>query len=325
MRERAPRGRCLPPIPPAPNPTRGEKTKSTDQGASTAGKGQPRVVVVFQSRPDSRKPIPRWKHGYVAFEHKINSSVFMPLLVLLVVCGAGIHIVGLTAFSRGYFRWDVACEEMVMMGDYLQPWRIDGIQTYRIGWAQYHGVGPKEGSDATAMSSTDNGTVGVNLGLEGVAGSSIPELHWLAGIDGASAALGAMTTFGHLLGSAFYAIMLSAMVLLLRSSFRSRRKIFWPALIPSGVLLVWLLTVAVMGFRLVVRWNFREKILDIFYDERFSCQDEGKFGGDFAYIATSFGCITSAVVFFLIWRYGHDADFAVTEHFGRQGSLVEVS
>ena len=133
-------------------------------------------------------------------------------------------------------------------------------------------MGPKEGSDATAMSSTDNGTVGVNLGLEGVAGSSIPELHWLAGIDGASAALGAMTTFGHLLGSAFYAIMLSAMVLLLRSSFRSRRKIFWPALIPSGVLLVWLLTVAVMGFRLVVRWNFREKILDIFYDERFSCQ-----------------------------------------------------
>lgn len=44
---------------------------------------------------------------------KVKSSVFVPLLLVVAVCGAGVHIVGLTSVSFGYFTWNVGCEGVV--------------------------------------------------------------------------------------------------------------------------------------------------------------------------------------------------------------------
>lgn len=37
----------------------------------------------------------------------------MPLLLVVAVFGAGVHVVGLTGASFGYFTWTVNCEGVV--------------------------------------------------------------------------------------------------------------------------------------------------------------------------------------------------------------------
>lgn len=44
---------------------------------------------------------------------KVKSSAFIPLLVLVAVCGAGTHVLGLMGVSFGFFTWSVGCEGVV--------------------------------------------------------------------------------------------------------------------------------------------------------------------------------------------------------------------
>lgn len=117
-----------------------------------------------------------------------------------------------------------------------------------------------------------NGTNGADHDRGGIAGSSIPNRDWLAGIDETSAIVGAMSTFGHVMGFVFHAIMLYATVRLFRSYFRSRQRIFRPAFIASGSLFVWHLLVVLIGFYWAVRRSFERKILNILSEDGFLCQ-----------------------------------------------------
>lgn len=106
----------------------------------------------------------------------------------------------------------------------------------------------------------------------GIAGSSIPNRDWLAGIDETSAILGAMSVLGHMLGLVFHVIMLYATVRLFRSYFRSRQRIFRPLFVASGSLFVWHLLVVLIGFYWAVRRSFQQKVLDILSEDDFLCQ-----------------------------------------------------
>ena len=70
---RIPRGRCLPPITPVPDPQRGEmmKRNSAMQNSSRV-KEQSRIVLLSKGGEGARKPMSDWKRGYVGFERKVN-------------------------------------------------------------------------------------------------------------------------------------------------------------------------------------------------------------------------------------------------------------
>lgn len=75
--ERVPRGRCQPPIAPAPDPRRGEilkSRKSEAYSASRASKRHPSQVVMMSKGGEdvARKPMPKWKRGYVGFKRKVR-------------------------------------------------------------------------------------------------------------------------------------------------------------------------------------------------------------------------------------------------------------
>lgn len=53
-------------------------------------------------------------------------------------------------------------------------------------------------------------------------------------------------------------------------------------------------------------------------------QDNSSVKGDFAYIATGFGCVACALTFVLTWRFGQIADHALVDRFERKASLVVV-
>lgn len=153
--------------------------------------------------------------------------------------------------------------------------RANGEQNYRIGWIQYEGEGPSISSDIATISgnSTDNGTIRADPGQGGVAGSSIPEQDWLAGIDVASATLGVLVAVGHLLGIVFYVVTLViAKKLFFRTHFRSERPLFWPAAKASGALLAWLVGFGGIGFNLAAQENFKETIISILHDDGFLCE-----------------------------------------------------
>ena len=78
--ERVPRGRCQPPIAPAPDPRRGEKMKNRNldaHGANRASRRHPsQVVIVSKSGGHvARKPMPKWKRGYVGFKRKVTTRL----------------------------------------------------------------------------------------------------------------------------------------------------------------------------------------------------------------------------------------------------------
>ncbi|CAM9512370.1 unnamed protein product, partial [Ectocarpus sp. 13 AM-2016] len=105
---------------------------------------------------------------------KVKSSAFIPLLVLVAVCGAGVHVVSLVGVSFGFFTWSIGCEGVVTVtGDNE---RANGIQTYSLGWMRYAGRGPETASDSPTVPvnvTSNNSTAGSDLGKGGVAGSSI--------------------------------------------------------------------------------------------------------------------------------------------------------
>lgn len=84
--ERVPRGRCQPPVAPAPNPRRGElmimKKKDVEaQSSSTggvirsSGRHPSKIVMMTKGRRTApRKPMPKWKMGYVGFKRKVTVS-----------------------------------------------------------------------------------------------------------------------------------------------------------------------------------------------------------------------------------------------------------
>lgn len=77
--ERVPRGRCQPPIAPAPDPRRGEMMKNRYPEARHANRGSkhhPSQVVMMSKggRDIGRKPMPKWKRGYVGFKRKVITS-----------------------------------------------------------------------------------------------------------------------------------------------------------------------------------------------------------------------------------------------------------
>lgn len=79
--ERVPLGRCMSPIPPAPNPCRGEmmlndttKQPQSKQSSSRAGRRQSHILVVSDATRGGHptKPMPKWKRGYVGFKRKVD-------------------------------------------------------------------------------------------------------------------------------------------------------------------------------------------------------------------------------------------------------------
>lgn len=152
--------------------------------------------------------------------------------------------------------------------------RANGQQIYNIGWVRYEGIGPETVPDAATLAgqSAENGTAENDLGRGGVAGSSIPKQDWLVNIDSTSAALGAMTATGHILGLSFYIFMLFFALRLFRSQFRSHRSLFRPAAKASIGLLAWLVGINGMGFFFAVQENYTEKILTTLGEEGFLCE-----------------------------------------------------
>lgn len=49
----------------------------------------------------------------LGFLPKVKSSALVPLLLIVAICGAGAHGVGLAGVSLGYFTWSVRCEGVV--------------------------------------------------------------------------------------------------------------------------------------------------------------------------------------------------------------------
>lgn len=140
-----------------------------------------------------------------------------------------------------------------------------------IGWARYEGVGPDVASES-AIISVANATAGTDLGDGGVAGSSVPKQDWLAGVDTMSAAFGALTALGHVLGFAFYVLMLSTAVRLIRSQFRSNRPLFRPGSRASAALFMWLVGITVLGFYLTTQKGFASTVIAVLNEEGFLCQ-----------------------------------------------------
>lgn len=70
---RMPRGRCLPPVTPVPNPKRGEMMKrNSAMQMSSRIKDQSRIVVFSNAGEAAMKPMSNWKRGYVGFERKVS-------------------------------------------------------------------------------------------------------------------------------------------------------------------------------------------------------------------------------------------------------------
>lgn len=155
--------------------------------------------------------------------------------------------------------------------------RANGLQTYNLGWLRFEGKGPGTSSGSPtlpvdAIPDDNNSTVGSDLGKGGVAGSSIPELGWLFGVDAFSAAFGALTAMGHLAGFAFYALKLFIALRLFRGQFRSDRRLFRPAAKGSASLLVWMAGVGMAGFFLAAKERFVGSVLTTLHSEDFLCQ-----------------------------------------------------
>lgn len=149
------------------------------------------------------------------------------------------------------------------------------MQTYSLGWMRYAGRGPETASDSPTVPvniTSNNSTAGSDLGKGGVAGSSIPENGWLAGVDVITAVFGVLTAAGHLAGFAFYMGTLFMVQLLFRSQFRSDRCVFRAAAKGSVSLLVWVVGVGVVGFYLSAQEGFTESVLETLHNEGFLCQ-----------------------------------------------------
>lgn len=90
--ERVPRGRCLPPIPPEPDPRRGQlmqQDRERQSASSRAERRQSHIVVMSEGRTaNSRKPMPKWKRGYVGFKRKVSlvSGSFCILRAAVRIC-----------------------------------------------------------------------------------------------------------------------------------------------------------------------------------------------------------------------------------------------
>lgn len=70
---RMPRGRCLPPITPVPDPKRGGMMKrNSAMQISSRVKDQSRIVVFSKGGDAARKPMSEWKRGYAGFERKVK-------------------------------------------------------------------------------------------------------------------------------------------------------------------------------------------------------------------------------------------------------------
>lgn len=118
----------------------------------------------------------------------------------------------------------------------------------------------------------NNGTSEFDLGMGGIAGSSIAEQGWLLGVDAVSAAFGALTAVGHLAGLAFYAAALFIAQQLFRSQFRSDRCLFRPAAKWAVLLFVWTVMVGNVGLYASAREGFRGSVLKTLRSEDFLCQ-----------------------------------------------------
>lgn len=153
--------------------------------------------------------------------------------------------------------------------------RANGMQTYSLGWMRYAGEGPETASDSPTVPvniTGNNNTASSNLGKGGVAGSSIPENGWLAGVDVITMVFGVLTAAGHLAGFAFYTGALFMVQLLFRSQFRSDRCVFRAVAKGSVALLVWVVGVGVVGFYLSAQESFTGSVLETLHNEGFLCQ-----------------------------------------------------
>lgn len=140
-----------------------------------------------------------------------------------------------------------------------------------VGWARYEGVGPDVASESAILNEA-NATAEADLGEGGVAGSSVPKQDWLAGIDTMSATFGVLTALGHVLGFAFYVLVLSTAVRLIRSQFRSNYPLFRPASRASAALFMWLVGITVAGFYLTMKEGFVSTVITVLNQEGFLCQ-----------------------------------------------------
>lgn len=157
--------------------------------------------------------------------------------------------------------------------DHTLVQRANGKQTYSLGWMRYAGKGPETASDSPTVPITgSNDTAGSDLGKGGVAGSSIPENGYLAGVDVITAVFGVLTAAGHLAGFAFYTGTLFMVQLLFRSQFRSDRCVFRAAGKGSVSLLLWVVGVGVVGFYLSAQESFTGAVLETLHNESFLCQ-----------------------------------------------------
>lgn len=141
----------------------------------------------------------------------------------------------------------------------------------------YEGEGPSVSSESAILASKavaagNNGTITDSEGQGGVAGSSIPAQDWLASVDGTAAALGILTSVGHLMGVVFHGIVLYFVVRLFRSHFRSDRPLFRHTSKASGLLFIWLVGFSLGGFYLAVQGKFRQSIVSTLTQEGFRCQ-----------------------------------------------------
>lgn len=91
MVTRMPRGRCLPPVTPVPDPKRGEMMKrNSAMQMSSRIKDQSRIVVFSKGGEAAMKPMSIWKRGYVGFERKVtfvrDAVLFYCSTLLVVTC-----------------------------------------------------------------------------------------------------------------------------------------------------------------------------------------------------------------------------------------------
>lgn len=77
--ERVPRGRCMPPVAPAPSARRADDMAKKNKHGSKKksairppGRRESRIVVLKDGRADRRKPMTEWKRGYVGFKRKVG-------------------------------------------------------------------------------------------------------------------------------------------------------------------------------------------------------------------------------------------------------------
>lgn len=341
-KEYEPRGWGMPPAIPSPNsrrlkistgvgsnlnPAKTREKKQSVMRMPSATRRQSSIVVLTHGHGEPRKPMTKWKRGYVGFKREVKSSILVPLLLLLGVCGLATHVTGLAGMSLGYFRWTVECEGVVSVVD---EGRASGVQTYNIGWARYEGMGSSQSSElgaALVANPTARGVsyVASQFDRRGIAGSSILEADWLSAVDRTSGAFGALTATGHFAGVAFnLVIVLLLLRLLLRTQFRQSKTCFVLMSKACAVLLLWLLSFGGVGFPLIVRETFTGQIISTLREEGFMCADNGKLSGEYAYIATGFACVAYTLMLFLTIWYGQAADKALLDRFHRKASVASL-